>query len=240
MPDSCEQVSRGSGQPADPMSPHRRRCYPLGTRSAGSGSTLPSHATDYCSDVGGGFRLAIGEGFDEVLNAARAGAPWAFERLYTDLAPAVAGYLRLQSAAEPEDLTSEAFLGVFARLSSFQGTEQKFRSWVFTIAHRRLIDERRRAVRNRSTPTASNEILDRIGGDTEQDALAVIGSRRVYELCAELSDDQREVLILRIVGDLTVEQVSLIVDKSVGAVKALQRRALTSLRRRVEREGVPL
>jgi RNA polymerase sigma-70 factor (ECF subfamily) len=62
----------------------------------------------------------------------------------------------------------------------------------------------------------------------------------VYELCAELSDDQREVLILRIVGDLTVEQVSLIVDKSVGAVKALQRRALTSLRRRVEREGVPL
>lgn len=62
----------------------------------------------------------------------------------------------------------------------------------------------------------------------------------MYELCAELSDDQREVLILRIVGDLTVEQVSLIVDKSVGAVKALQRRALTSLRRRVEREGVPL
>jgi RNA polymerase sigma-70 factor (ECF subfamily) len=62
----------------------------------------------------------------------------------------------------------------------------------------------------------------------------------VYELCAELSDDQREVLILRIVGDLTVEQVSLIVGKSVGAVKALQRRALTSLRRRVEREGVPL
>jgi RNA polymerase sigma-70 factor (ECF subfamily) len=62
----------------------------------------------------------------------------------------------------------------------------------------------------------------------------------VYELCAELSDDQREVLILRIVGDLTAEQVSLIVDKSVGAVKALQRRALTSLRRRVEREGVPL
>jgi DNA-directed RNA polymerase specialized sigma24 family protein len=62
----------------------------------------------------------------------------------------------------------------------------------------------------------------------------------VYELCAELSDDQRGVLILRIVGDLTVEQVSLIVDKSVGAVKALQRRALTSLRRRVEREGVPL
>ena len=62
----------------------------------------------------------------------------------------------------------------------------------------------------------------------------------MYELCAELSDDQREVLILRIVGDLTVEQVSLIVDKSIGAVKALQRRALTSLRRRVEREGVPL
>jgi RNA polymerase sigma-70 factor (ECF subfamily) len=62
----------------------------------------------------------------------------------------------------------------------------------------------------------------------------------VHELCAGLSDDQREVLILRIVGDLTVEQIAAIVDKSVGAVKALQRRALDALRRKLVRDGVPL
>ena len=188
----------------------------------------------------GRARLAIGEGFPEVLHAARARAPWAFERLYVELAPVVGGYLRLQGAAEPDDLTSETFLGVFGRLASFEGSEQQFRSWVFTIAHRRLIDERRRAVRRPTTMTADTDLLDRAGGDVEQDAFAVLGTARVYELCAGLSDDQREVLILRVVGDLTVEQVAAIVDKSVGAVKALQRRALPALRRKLERDGVPL
>jgi RNA polymerase sigma factor (sigma-70 family) len=188
----------------------------------------------------GRARLAIGEGFPEVLHAARAGASWAFERLYLDLAPVVAGYLRLQGAAEPDDLTSETFLGVFGRLTSFSGSEQQFRSWVFTIAHRRLIDERRRAVRRPSIPTADTATLDRPGGDVEQDAFAVLGTTSVHELCAGLSDDQRDVLILRIVGDLTVEQTAAIVDKSVGAVKALQRRALDALRRKLVRDGVPL
>ncbi|WP_165367397.1 RNA polymerase sigma factor [Phytoactinopolyspora endophytica] len=175
-----------------------------------------------------------------MLDAARAQAPWAFERLYTELAPAVAGYLRLQGAREPEDLVSDIFMGVFAGLSSFDGTEKQFRSWVFTIAHRRLIDERRRLARRASTPTDEASVLDRLGGDAEQDALDVIGRRRVYELCALLSDDQREVVLLRIVADLTVEQVAQVVGKSAGAVKALQRRGLNAIRKRILREGVPL
>ncbi|MGH8826316.1 MAG: RNA polymerase sigma factor, partial [Jiangellaceae bacterium] len=76
--------------------------------------------------------LAIGAEFEVILDAARSGVPRAFERLYHDLAPAVAGYLRLQGSAEPDDLTSEVFLGVFSGLSSFRGTETQFRSWVFT------------------------------------------------------------------------------------------------------------
>ena len=132
------------------------------------------------------------------------------------------------------------FLGVFTALPRFKGSEHKFRSWVFTIAHRRLIDERRRAARRPSSPTADADGFDQPGGDVEEEALDALGSQRVYKLCAGLSPDQREVLILRVVGDLTVEQVAAIVGKSVGAVKALQRRALHALRKRIEREGVPL
>jgi RNA polymerase sigma-70 factor (ECF subfamily) len=184
--------------------------------------------------------LAIGAEFEGILDAARSGVPRAFERLYRDLAPAVAGYLRLQGSAEPEDLTSEVFIGVFSGLSSFRGTETQFRSWVFTIAHRRLIDERRRAARRPQFSTDHVEVFDRPGGDAEQDALDVLGGRRVIELCAQLSPDQREVLVLRTVADLTVDQVADVVGKSSGAVKALQRRALTALRTRILREGVPL
>ena len=190
--------------------------------------------------VEGGPGLPIGDGFPNVLHAARVGAPWAFERLYGDLAPVVAGYLRVQGAAEPEDLTSDVFFGVFTGIDSFEGSETQFRSWVFTIAHRRLVDERRRLARRRWSPAGDLADLELTGGDVESDAFDVLGSQRVVEWCAGLSADQRDVLVLRVVGDMTVDQVAAIVDKSPGAVKALQRRALSALRQQLEKEGVTL
>jgi hypothetical protein len=83
--------------------------------------------------------------FDAVLTAARAGEARGIERIFVALSPVVEGYLRLQGAAEPQDLTSEVFLAVVRNIGSFAGDEASFRSWVFTIAHRRLLDERRRA-----------------------------------------------------------------------------------------------
>jgi RNA polymerase sigma-70 factor (ECF subfamily) len=183
--------------------------------------------------------LALGDAFPEVLAAARAGAPWAFERLYAELAPAVAGYLRVQRATEPEDLTSEVFLGVFRGLDRFVGSEQQFRSWVFTIAHRRLQDERRRL--SRRPPLAEVDAdATTVAGDVEREAFAALGQQWVIRMCARLPADQRTVLLLRVVADLTSEEVARITGKSVGAVKALQRRALDALRRQLAREGVPL
>jgi RNA polymerase sigma-70 factor (ECF subfamily) len=183
--------------------------------------------------------LALGEVFPEVLEAARRGVPLAFERLYADLAPAVAGYLRVQRALEPEDLTSEVFLGVFRGLGTFDGTEQQFRSWVFTIAHRRLQDERRRIARQPHVAGVETETT-MPAGDVEREALEALGEQWVIGLCARLSADQRTVLLLRVVADLTAEEVARITGKSVGAVKALQRRALDALRKKLAREGVPL
>src|SRR5262245_21736723 len=80
--------------------------------------------------------------FAAVIEAARRRAPWALEHIYATLGPAVAGMLRAHGAAEPDDLTSEVFVGVLRNLDAFQGDEASFRSWVFTIAYRRLADER--------------------------------------------------------------------------------------------------
>lgn len=182
--------------------------------------------------------LALNEVFPDVLAAAQAGAAWAFERLYGDLAPVVTAYVRMQGAAEADDLVSDVFLGVFAGLKSFSGTEQQFRSWVFTIAHRRLVDERRRLARRRWTPAEDlARFGEPVGGDVEAEALDAIGRRRVYDLCGRLPPDQRAVLLLRIVGDLTVEQVAAVLGKSPGAVKALQRRGLAALRKILEQEA---
>jgi RNA polymerase sigma-70 factor (ECF subfamily) len=178
--------------------------------------------------------MRTGAPFDDILVAAQAGAAWAFEVLYRDLAPAVTGYLRLHGAAEPDDLASETFLGVFTGLSGFTGDEGALRAWVFTIAHRRLVDDWRRRARRPQVTDAPEVLAEWRGGDVEADALVQVGARDVERLCGGLPADQRAVLLLRILADLTVEQVAQVLGRSEGSVKALQRRGLRTLRDRLE------
>jgi RNA polymerase sigma-70 factor (ECF subfamily) len=178
--------------------------------------------------------LELEAGFEDVLDAARTGAAWAFESLYQSLAARVCGYLRLHGASEPEDLTSELFLRVFNRLDSFSGAEPQFRAWVFTIAHRLLIDDRRRRDARPQTAEAKTPMELIAGGDTETDALRRLELRNVEATLAKLPADQRDVLTLRVLGDLTVEEVARTLDKRPGAIKALQRRGLARLRRHLE------
>jgi RNA polymerase sigma-70 factor (ECF subfamily) len=186
-------------------------------------------------------RARIGPDFDSVLCAAQSGAPWALERLYQVFSPAVLGYLRIQGTTDPEDLSNEVFLGVFQRIGTFAGDEDRFRSWIFTIAHSRLIDDRRRISRRpQLVQDATDVTVDRPGGDAEQDALDRLSGRRVQALCEELVADQRDVLLLRLMAGLTVEAIAESLGKSEGAVKALQRRGLANLRKMLERDPVSL
>jgi RNA polymerase sigma-70 factor (ECF subfamily) len=178
--------------------------------------------------------MRTGLPFDDVLAAAQAGAAWAFEVLYRDLSPAVTGYLRLHGAAEPDDLASETFLGVFTGLAGFSGDEGALRAWVFTIAHRRLVDDWRRRSRRPQVAGEIDDVGALVGGDVEDDVLVRFGAAEVHRLCGGLPDDQRAVLLLRILADLTVEQVAQVMGRSIASVKALQRRGLRTLRSRIE------
>jgi RNA polymerase sigma factor (sigma-70 family) len=178
--------------------------------------------------------MRTGLPFDDVLVAARTGAAWAFEVLYRDLSPSVTAYLRLHGAAEPDDLASETFLGVFTGLSRFDGDEDALRAWVFTIAHRRLVDDWRRRSRRPQLTDEPGDLTELLGGDVEDDVMVGVGVDTVHRLCAVLPDDQRAVLLLRILADLTIEQVARAIGRSVGATKALQRRGLRALRARLE------
>lgn len=175
-----------------------------------------------------------------MLAAARSGAPWAFERLYADLSPQVANYLTLRGVTERDDVTSEVFIAVFERLATFIGSEAKFRSWVFAIAHNKAADVHRREIRRPWAETDQDAMLDRPGGNVEDEAMSSLGTLRVRRLLDSLPDVQREVLLLRIVADLTVEQVAAALGKTSGAIKQHQRRALTQLRAKLQHEGVTL
>ena len=176
--------------------------------------------------------------FDEVVEAAKRGAAWAVEEIYRSMAPAVLGYARGQGAMEPEDVTSEVFEAVVRRLPAFHGDERSFRSWVFSIAHRRLMDERRRWARRKEEPVAPDAMAGGDAGNAEEEAMARLGSRWVAGTLEVLTPEQRSVLLLRVVADLSVEESAAILGKTSGAVKTLQRRALAALGRHLERESV--
>lgn len=174
--------------------------------------------------------------FDELLEAAVAGEPWACRALWERYAPGVASYARLRGSPEPEDLTSEVFLALFGSLSRFRGDEAGFRGYLYTIARRRLVDERRRRGARPAQVEWDPEGDRRQAPSAEELALAGLGDARVSSLLGGLAPDQREVLVLRLTGDLTVDQVAALLGKRPGAVKALQRRGLATLRRRLEAE----
>jgi RNA polymerase sigma-70 factor (ECF subfamily) len=177
--------------------------------------------------------------FDDVLARAQHGDGRAFEQIFTTLAPVVAGYLRLQGSREPDDLTSEVFVGVLRTIGSFRGGEAEFRSWLFTIAHRRLSDERR-GLGRRPPPEPLDGVVERAGGDdVEADVTRALEDARIRELCAALRPDQRDVLLLRLLAGLTIDEIAGMLGKSPGAVKQIQRRGYAALAAHLEGERVP-
>ena len=181
----------------------------------------------------------LGSEFDSVLDAACAGGEWAWARIYDDLAPTVRGYLRGRGAHEPDDLVGEVFLQVVRDVTTFDGNERAFRSWVFTVAHHRLLDDCRRRARRPAHPVPPDGLGEALGfGDVEREALDSLGAQRIVELVSLLTADQQDALLLRLVADLSVEETARVMGKKPGAVKALQRRALARLRKEMSREGV--
>jgi RNA polymerase sigma-70 factor (ECF subfamily) len=144
--------------------------------------------------------------------------------VYRDLSPAVLGFLRAERALDPEDLLGEVFLQVTRDLPRFRGDRDALRRWVFTIARHRLVDHYRRRARR---PRRFDGAVPDLPAQPPAEAL----DPELVEALGLLTDDQREVIVLRFVADLPLEAVADITKRSIGAVKALQHRALSALAR---------
>lgn len=173
------------------------------------------------------------EAFASVLVAAKSGADWAWSSLFQELFGPVTGYLASRGAAEPEDTASEVFLKVARKIHDFDGDRDSFRSWVFVIAHRSLIDDRRHRSRR---PDLAAAIPDGgyAGGDVEEEAVESLVTAELIEAFERLTDTQRDVLALRMVAGLSLQQTAEVLGKRTGAVKALQHRALTTLKKELD------
>jgi len=183
----------------------------------------------------------FGPGFDTLLAAARRGDESAWTALYLDLAPVVLGYLRGQRCSSAEDVVSETLLQVVRDLHRFDGDEAAFRSWVFAVAHHRMIDASRREQARPSSP-ADTDVLERhapAAESFEDVAIASLGPGELEHLLKATTTEQRDVLLLRYVADLTLHEAAEVLGKEYNAVKALHRRAMDALRAHVAASAYP-
>jgi RNA polymerase sigma-70 factor (ECF subfamily) len=167
----------------------------------------------------------------DVLAAQR--DPAAFGVLYRRYLERIYGYgfHLLGDHHDAEDATERTFLSALAAIDGYRDTGATFRSCLFRIAHNELANtlrarSRRPSGRFDGDPPAADP-------DPAQAADSADDARRVRAALAELSEDRRQVLVLRFVDGLSAREIGIVLDRSEGAVRVLQHRALRDLAARL-------
>jgi RNA polymerase sigma-70 factor (ECF subfamily) len=172
--------------------------------------------------------------FDDVLAAAQHGSEWAWQQILGELGPGIQAYARSQGVQDPEDLLGQVLEGIVRGIDRFRGNEATFRSWAFTIAHSRIIDSRRKV--DRRPKVADRDVPDVAGEHADaHDASTSLSREAAMALLETLPAKQREVVALRVVAGLSVEETARVLRKRPGAVRVAMHRAMQTL----EKENLP-
>jgi RNA polymerase sigma-70 factor (ECF subfamily) len=174
---------------------------------------------------------------DSDVERACTGDPAAVEGIYRQLAPRVQRYLWGRGSDDPEGLTNDVFLALIPRLGSLEGGADGLVRLTFSIAHARYVDEVRRRVRRPAHVPFEHDHDRRTSPGPETEVLGSLAASGSLKLLDGLGEAQRDVIVLRVLGDLSLEQTAGAIGRSVGAVKQLQRRGLLALRAMLEEGG---
>lgn len=172
----------------------------------------------------------------QLLRIAQNGEAEAFGVLYERHAKAIFRFLyaRLDSRPDAEDLTEEVFLRFWRALSTYEDKGIPLSAFLFRVANNALVDHYRRS--KHSAPGISLEDdwwLDERPGPAETTAIN-LEHQDLRQALGELREDYRDVLILRFLSELSPTETAQVMNRSVGAVRILQHRALTAIRKTLE------
>lgn len=171
---------------------------------------------------------------DETLAAAREGEEWALAALYRAYQPALRTFLGRRAPSEADDLAAETWVGVARGLPSFTGDSAAFRSWLFTIARRRVLDERRWRRRHPADPLVADRVEPAAPWSGEPGVAEIVEAHEealdlLGRLARTLPAAQRDAVLLRVIAGLTVAETAAVLGRSPAAVSVLTHRALRRL-----------
>lgn len=174
-----------------------------------------------------------------LLQRARERDPAALAAIYDTYAPKIYAYIyrHVRDPHRAEDLTSTVFLKMLESLDKNNFAKDKLQSWLYRIAHNVIIDDVRYQQRRPVQP-----LYDTVSASPEEDPLHIVDERLekevIWNAIQQLTEDQKNVIILRFGEGLTAPQVAQILNKTEEAVRALQRRGLANLRKILDQTKV--
>ena len=178
---------------------------------------------------------------EDVAEGVRRGDPDAVGEVYVHLADRLLGYLvaRVRDRATAEDLLEATFIELLRKGHTINGGPAAIKVWLFRSAYFNALDHIRKVKRRQEDITDDFATVDLEDPADGPDELAIRAERRqiVRAAMVHLSEDQRAVLEMRYVGDLSAPEVAHILGKTEGAVRSLQHRGERALGRLLRDAG---
>jgi RNA polymerase sigma-70 factor (ECF subfamily) len=167
----------------------------------------------------------------QLVHRAQRGDREAFSELYHLFYPKIYRYIyfRVGNDAVAEDLTADVFVRMVSRIDRFTYRGRPFLAWLYTIARNRITDHYRHEGRATHLPLDERLVASEVDPDTGTAYL--IRKEHLSEAIDSLTESQRQVIVLRFFEGMDNADIAEVLDKTVGAVKALQHRGLASLSR---------
>jgi RNA polymerase sigma-70 factor, ECF subfamily len=168
-----------------------------------------------------------------VLEKAKRADPAALGVLYDQYADKIYMYIyhRVGQADIAEDLTGQVFMRMLEAVRTGHGWQTSFSGWLYRIAHNLVIDHYRRKGRATLVDIDDAAPMQALSGNPVESTELQFERQRLRDALRELTDEQSQVISLRFLEDLSIAEVADIMQKTEGAVKALQYRAVLALRR---------
>ncbi len=182
---------------------------------------------------GDGTRIWQPEDEQDLLEKASRAEPTALGMLYDQYVERIYAYIyhRVGQADLAEDLTGQVFMRMLEAVRSGKGWRTSFSGWLYRIAHNLVIDHYRRKHRATLVDIDDAEPVQAQAGDPVRSVENQYERERLRTALSKLTEEQSQVISLRLLEDLSIAEVADIMEKTEGAVKALQYRAVLALRR---------
>ena len=145
-------------------------------------------------------------------------------------------YYRVGSVALAEDLTSDTFSRALRAIQSYTWQGKDFGAWLTTIARNLIIDHRKSSRARLEIVTDIVPEKPAAAAGPEQDVLSSLTNESLMAAVNHLPDDQRDCILMRFIQGLSIAETAAGMDKSEGAIKQLQLRAIRNLAKTVERD----